>query len=261
MAFVDVEHDLDALLEEFGPPRKTSPGYPFHHLVSDGLWVVRAPGGLGSPGPNRGELRAGAVGELAPEFARELGDSARSFAAVVRAILDANFPSSLHQDILDTVGITLAPAELGDAMAPAAAVRRRDPRFRDLVLVAYEYRCAVCGYDGSLGHEAVGIDAAHVRWWAADGPDVVDNAVCLCALHHKLFDRGAIGLTTDHKLTVSSRFIGRSPAAEQLVLTLVDRPLSRPQPGASLPAARHVSWHATEVFRGPPRALPVGGGA
>ena len=31
-------------------------------------------------------------------------------------------------------------------MAPGK--RPRDPRFRDLILRAYEFRCAVCGFDG-----------------------------------------------------------------------------------------------------------------
>ncbi len=257
MVFADVEHDLDALLEEFGPPRKTNPGYPFHHLVSDGLWTVRTRSGIGSPGANRGALRGGALGELDLEFARALEYSPQLFASVVRAILESNFASTLHQDILDSVGISLAPVELGETAPLVHGVRRRDPRFRDLVLVAYEYRCAACGYDGGLGHEAVGIEAAHVRWWAANGPDELANGVALCSLHHKLFDRGAIGLTADHKVTVSSRFIGRSAAAEQLVLALVDRPLVPPQSGQALPAAHHVSWHKRQVFRGPARLAAV----
>ena len=253
MAFVEVEHELDTLLEEFGPPRKTSPGYPFHHLVSDGLWLVRTPGATGSPGSARGLLRAGAIGELGPEFARDLERSPGTFASVVRAILDANFPPTLHQDILDSVGLTLTPAELGGPVGAVVAGKRRDPHFRELVLLAYEYRCAVCGYDGQLGREAVGIDAAHVRWWAANGPDDVSNGVALCSLHHKLFDRGALGLTAGHHVAVSTHFVGRSPAAEDLVLSLVGRPLLPPQPGQSLPAAHHVAWHVAQVFRAPAR--------
>ena len=54
------------------------------------------------------------------------------------------------------------------------------------MLLAYEYRSAICGLDGQLFRQAVGIDAAHIRWWAADGPDEVGNALALCSLHHKL---------------------------------------------------------------------------
>ncbi len=53
--------------------------------------------------------------------------------------------------------------------AEAALGPRRDRAFREQVMVAYEYRCAFCGYDGRLRNAAVGLDAAHVQWWAFDG--------------------------------------------------------------------------------------------
>ena len=93
VSFVDAEGDLSRLLEEFGPPRKTTPVYPFHHLTNDGLWEVRTPTGVGSPGPTLTALRAGAVGELDVEFSRSLVRDPRLFASVVRAILDAEFSS------------------------------------------------------------------------------------------------------------------------------------------------------------------------
>lgn len=253
--FAEAEPDLRRLLEEFGPPRTTSPGYPFHHLTSDGLWVVRTPAGLGSPGPNLSALRARAVGELEAGFARDLERDPLLFANLVLAVLDANFPTTLHEDILDAVGITLDPAGLTTAAVPTRR-RRRDPAFREQVLVAYEYRCAICGYDGQLLRESVGIDAAHIRWWAANGPDDVGNAMALCSLHHKLLDRGAIGVGPDHTVAVSSHFIGRSPAADEFVLSLVGHPLLDPQTGHPRPLPDHVGWHQSEVFRGPAR-LPA----
>lgn len=45
-----VEADLKQLLTECGPTRGTTPAYPFHHLVSDGVWEVRTEEGVGSPG-------------------------------------------------------------------------------------------------------------------------------------------------------------------------------------------------------------------
>ena len=45
-----VERELQQLLTEYGPPRRTTPSYPFHHLVSDGVWEVRTDRGPGSPG-------------------------------------------------------------------------------------------------------------------------------------------------------------------------------------------------------------------
>lgn len=49
--------------------------------------------------------------------------------------------------------------------------------------------------------------------WAFDGPDDVDNGLCLCALHHKLFDKGVLGVGDGHRILVSREFVGRGAAA------------------------------------------------
>lgn len=249
--FSEAEPDLRHLLEEFGPPRNTSPSYPFHYLTNDGLWLVRTSAGLGSPGPNLRDLRASAVGELTPEFAHAMEHDPSLFATVVQALLDANFPPTIQADILAATGITLARDP--QVISLAVKERRRDPAFREMVLVAYEYQCAFCGYDGAFFRESVGIEAAHLRWWAADGPDELSNALALCSLHHKLLDRGAIGLTPERTLAVSAHFIGRSSAAIESVLSLVGRSLLAPQPGQPQPHPDQIGWHQREVFRGPAR--------
>ena len=210
----------------------------------------------GQPGGTKlRDLRAGAIGEVTPDFARDIERDPRLLAEVARAISDTNFPATLDDDILDAVGISTEAADL--LTAPSKPTRRNDAAFRELVLVAYEYRCAICGYDGLLIREKVGIEAAHVRWWAADGPDELSNALAPCSLHHKLFDRGAIGLTTNHTAAVSTHFIGRSAAAEGSVLSLVDRPLLMPQAGQSKPHSDQIAWHRREVFRAPARQAVI----
>jgi|SRR5579862_3677154 len=253
LEYTKAERDLQSLLDEFGPPRRTSPSYPFHHLVSDGLWTVRTKHGDGSPGDSRGVLRSsGAVGSLAPEFVDALERSPGLFAAIVSAILQANFPETLHADILAALGLSL---DLPDSELEPKLARRRNPAFREKVLLAYEYRCAICGYDGQLERLAVGIEAAHIRWWQALGPTEVSNALALCSLHHKLLDAGVIGVTSEYFVQVSSHFIGRSDASVALVLAFAGRPLIQPQPGQSGPDPEHVRWHEREVFRPPARGV------
>jgi hypothetical protein len=36
-------------------------------------------------------------------------------------------------------------------------------------------------------------EAAHVRWFAFDGPDSLDKGLALYSLHHKLLDLGVLG--------------------------------------------------------------------
>lgn len=246
-----VEEELRRLLAEYGPANRTTPAYPFHHLVGDGVWEVRTDRGPGSPGSGVRELRAaGAAGRLAPELRAALLREPSLLGRMARVLLDGNFPPSLHDELCQAVGLDQEPAEAG--RLPVAR-RQRDRRMRDLVLTAYENRCAFCGYDGWIGAGPVGLEAAHVRWWAFGGPDEVDNGICLCSLHHKLFDKGVLGIGDGLRILVSQRFTGRSPAAHEHVIALAGRPLIGPQPGARPVAAAHRSWHAEQVFHGSPR--------
>ena len=126
--------------------------------------------------------------------------------------------------------------------------RRRDPRWRSRVLQAWDRQCAFCGYDGQVVGAAVGIDAAHVRWFAFGGPDTLENGLALCVLHHKLFDLGALGLDAALRVRVSSTFTARTEAG-RAVYDLHDREL-RPRPGTRLPDPAHIAWHVREVFKG-----------
>jgi putative restriction endonuclease len=250
--FVDAEPALNRLLQEYGPAgRTTSPAYPFHHLQTDGLWLVEAEG---APGASAGRLRgSGAMGRLAPDFEQALVADPGLLVLIAHSLLDTNWEPSIHADICQVVGLDLEALELEATRTRVAQLRRRDPEFRPLVLVAYEYQCAMCGYDGRLGTEAVGLDAAHMRWWAFDGPDIVENGLCLCSFHHKLMDRGVLGVNPDRTIAVSAHFVGRGRAAEDMVLRLVGESLLPPQRGHAPPAGSHISWHTEQVFRGPAR--------
>ncbi len=253
--FSEAEDQLGRLLREFGPPRKTSPAYPFHHLASDGLWVVTTAEGSGGSTASPGQLRARqAAGQLTPDLAWSLRSDPQLLPQLARILLDANFEPSLHDDICAEAGLALEAAEISGLPHGRQARRGRDPAFRAEVLVAYEYKCAFCGYDGWLDGTMVGLDAAHVRWWALGGPDEIANGLCLCALHHKLFDKGVLGITRQQRVAVSTHFVGRSQTAESLVLSLTGRDVSPPQKGFPPVAEAYAAWHTREVFRSPSRA-------
>ena len=107
----------------------------------------------------------------------------------------------------------------------------------------------MCGYDGALGRDPAGLEAAHVFWHSQGGPDDADNGLALCSLHHVLFDLGAIGLNADLSVRVSPYYVARSEQGERLVYHLEGRPLFDPAPRHPVPSVTHVEWHSRQVFK------------
>jgi putative restriction endonuclease len=252
----EAESRLAELIAEFGPASKTgraqSAAYPFTRLRSDKLWTLSEDVPMDLVGPLSTH---DVVGRLEMSLENALCRDPQLLQSAARALVDSHFPATVASDVLTAVG--LDPDDIlraTDAVPGAdyAAQRRRDPAWRSAVLQAWDRQCAFCGYDGQLGAASVGVEAAHVRWFAFDGPDSLDNGLALCVLHHKLFDLGALGLDTALRVHVSTVFTARTSAGRALY-DLHGREL-RPRPGTAVPAAEHVSWHRREVFKGEPLA-------
>ena len=249
----EVDDKLGALLREFGPPRKSfHPEYPFWRLQNDGVWMVRDADGLsrrtGHDDPRKSELlKLNPPGGLTGELWTALGKDRLLLAEAATAILDANFPPTLHEDILAAVGL-----DLDGLIAAAAARTKRDPAFREKVLRAYERRCAVCGFDLRLGSVDVALEAAHIMWHQAGGPDIEGNGLALCSLHHKLLDRGAFTVSAERRVLVSQEVSG-SAGVEEHLLRFHAGLVREPQSAEYLARPEYLRWHGREVFRGPAR--------
>jgi putative restriction endonuclease len=248
--FAEVDRDLTALLKEFGPSRRSyHPEYPFWRLQNDGVWTVQAAAPLKSrhsnTDPPKGELLAhDARGGFSDEVKVALAADPGLVGEIAGRLLEGHFPETLHPDILSAVGLGLEP--------PSPKARRRDPSFRQRVLRAYEWRCAVCGLDVRLGSVSVALDAAHIRWHQAGGPDRESNGLALCVLHHKLFDLGAFTLWPRGRLVVSDQAVGTEGFHDAL-LRFHDEPVRPPQRPEWGPDKDFLDWHGREVFKGEPR--------
>lgn len=254
-SYDELDQPLRKLLIDFGPPRKSyHPEYPFWHLQSDGLWEIPQRADLQRELDERSRknnppksvlVRLGAEGGLPAPLYDTLCGEPELVNRIVTELLDDNFPPSVHQDILDAVGMPWV------AVGPR---RPRDPAFRETILRIYEHRCAVCGYDGQLENTDLGLEAAHIKWHAAGGTDTRDNGLALCSFHHKALDRGAISLDDDHGILVSQHVRG-SHGVGELLLQFIGQPIRPPLAGESPPANENIDWHRREVFREPPRTL------
>lgn len=240
---------LAELIRDHGPPSATPPGqraaYPFTRLRSDGIWTLDHD----VPDDRVQPLTANrVVGQLVPRLEDALRDPGIA-AAAARQLVEAEFPSTVAPDVLMAVG--LDPDTILTTTGRVAVPRQRRSSWTAAVLTAWNRQCAFCGFDGQLGAATVGVEAAHVRWFNFGGPDEPDNGLALCSLHHKLFDRGALGLSVGDELriAVSASFTSRTDRG-QAVYDLHQRPLN-PRPGTTPPAAAHIVWHTREVFIGP----------
>ena len=162
LPFTAIEEPVRQLLDTFGPPRAYHhPSYPFWRLQADGLWALDGTEGVvqrkSNSDPTVTSLReVDPTGHFPDGVEAVLRAHPALVGEVAHALLDAHFPPSLHDDILDAVGLD---TEFAGA---TRRKRRRDPAFRDAVLRAYGYRCAICGFETRVGPALVGVDAAHV---------------------------------------------------------------------------------------------------
>lgn len=262
MPLAVVESKLKSLLAEFGPSGSERTRHlPFWHLQSDNggaLWNVAGPAALLARPvgvtPNLGELRQeGVLAGFSREVQAALKQNPALLQQVARRVFDLFFPATLHGDIAAEVGLNL---DVPQFPGPATDMgRRRDPAFRDRVLRAYEYRCCVCGFDLRVGHMPAGLEAAHIHWHTAGGPDVETNGLSLCALHHKLFDLGAFTVEPAENRVVFSQLAISGDRGMTGVLAHHGFPLLPPQDQAMLPGRHFLEWNRINVFKSPQRAL------
>jgi putative restriction endonuclease len=250
LTWAEAEEQLADLLEEFGPTstagRAQSAAYPFTRLRADKVWTLDHD----VPDDNVGPLRRGVTGRLEASLEKALKDRPELLDEAARTLVESHFPATVGPDVLVAVGLD---PELLDRRSDTGGVGTQEQRQRSrvwpaAVIEAWDRQCAFCGFDGAAGGAVVGIEAAHVRWFKLGGPDELDNGLALCSLHHKLFDRGMLGLDENVTVVVSQRFSARTPHGRSIYDLHGHR--LRPRRGTPLPAEQHVAWHREQVFQG-----------
>ena len=257
ISFKNSEDDLKDLLKEFGPWKSNHlrPQYPFWRLRNekDKIWEIpdenkiqegKRKNGKSTGDAIIGDLRRHGVGGFLEPIANQIQNDSKLTFEIAQNLLDAHFPVSYHEDILQTVGIGF------ETQMPH--LQPRDPKFRENVLKAYHYKCAVCGFDVKLRHQPVALEASHIKWNRAGGPDTEVNGLALCSLHHKLFDRGVFTLSTQLEVLVSE-YANGSVGFEEWLMKFHGRKINFPQRRSYYPETESINWHLNEVFKKPYR--------
>lgn len=254
-----VDKELGGLLLRFGPHRKViHTEDPFWRMQRDGVWEVERPelvrenleGGAYKSDLRRHHIRGG----LTKTDYSILQNDPSMAKCVAEHLVVSHFPASLHATVLEATSTLIDPLAKPDVERSENWVvtrrRRRDPAFRARVLEAYGSRCAVCEFALVLHDAPVALEAAHIKWHEAKGPDVVENGLALCTLHHDLFDTGAFTILPELKVIVAESVQG---TGVEVSLRRYHGELLRapPRNGLPQPDAAFLAWHRSEVFRDP----------
>lgn len=244
ISYAVARDDLKQLLMDLGPTRKSyHPEQPFVRLAHDGIWELNQSVETQNIKDNW-LLKNNAEAGFSDAVLGLISKNPKLIRNIAETLLEQHFSETLHQDVLTAVGL-----ELPDAEFITRRARKRDPEFRDRILSAYNYRCAVCGYDVRLKNTPVGLEAAHIKWHQAGGPDKEQNGLALCALHHKLFDLGAFTIDQEYLIRVS-RYANGSVGLNEWLIRYKGEQIQKPVDLIYRPEHGFVQWHVREVYKG-----------
>lgn len=240
--YAEVREVLIDLLREFGPQRKSyHPEEPFVRLMNDGIWELNSMIDT-SDFSNKLLLELNTSAGFNEQVYSLLERYPNLIHEIAQILLNEHFPETIHEDILRQVGLDFE----------FKGNRHRDSNFREKILRAYEYSCAICGFNVRLGNNLVGIEAAHIKWFQAGGPDIEENGIALCSMHHKLFDRGVFTLSNKKEILVAEAAHGTNGFNEWL-MRFHGQQVRIPIHPEYFPNYSFVDWHVKEVFKGPSR--------
>lgn len=241
--FSDIRGELTELIQRFGgrPIRSgAKPEQPFCHLRTSPFWNLATQREYPSSETARVSdlMMPGSFASFDSAIYDVLRHSSQGRFQVFQFILDRWWPETLHDEIREQLGMQV----------PAIVNRPRNAFFVSQVLENYRFSCAFCGFHAVINGRAIGIDACHIHWHSASGPDVSENGIALCKLHHWAFDRGILTLDTEMCIGVASVFVVQSGGSLPLE-SLAGKSIAVPA-RETPPATIHLNWHRQNVFLG-----------
>ena len=188
----------------------------------------------------------------------------------VRKLPPADFAAIVNyglQPVADVSGMTRRPdagtdtapvagfaeTQSGLAGAPTSEDRTRvltsrslrDAAFARQVKRAYGNRCAMSGLSLTNGGGRPEVEAAHIRPVAHHGPDTVRNGLALSGTLHWMFDRGLLGVASDHSILISDNKVPRD-VVDRLIAP--DRKLFLPKDPRHRPHEAYLAYHRETIF-------------
>jgi putative restriction endonuclease len=158
----------------------------------------------------------------------------------------ADDPGSLAFHLMaESAGRLLGAATMAAGVTPerqyataAVKVRLHQRRFSELVVSAYQERCAMC----RLRHREL-LDAAHILPDKDErGRPEVPNGLCLCKIHHAAYDANIVGVDPDYVVHVRRDVLEEhdGPMLRYGLQELEDQAIVRPRSQALWPKVEYL---------------------
>jgi putative restriction endonuclease len=168
------------------------------------------------------------------------------YEALFPCVVTADVPAELAFHVMaDRAADLAAPSgQAAEATADRAyatrdvKVRLHQRRFRELVVLAYAERCAMC----RLTHGEL-LDAAHILPDKDErGRPEVPNGLCLCKIHHAAYDADIVGVAPDYRVHVRRDVLEEhdGPMLRHGLQELEDQAIVKPRSRALWPRAEYL---------------------
>lgn len=125
----------------------------------------------------------------------------------IKYLVDLTLHDSVEELPIDV------PEEVKLELTKRLAIQRiGQNEFRNNVIANYASKCAVCDID-----ESDLLQASHIIPVSnVESAGKMENGVCLCAIHHILFDKGYFSISDDYRVIISKRKV-TNPTIQQLI--------------------------------------------
>lgn len=139
-------------------------------------------------------------------------------------------------------------------MTKTSSLRKRS--FRQAIIEAYDFKCAVCGLKiCSPKTYQWEVEAAHIVPHSYNGKDDVWNGVSLCRLHHWAFDVGWYSIDQEWQVVVSRYLdalpndMGRAWNFRLMEGLLNSTKVQLPKEEGLWPDLRAIQWHRENILQ------------
>ena len=240
--------------------------YPFPRLKTDGFWkLIPNPGHedqINMDFSSMSKLREVFAGACLDEDLYELLCHVESRERLRAVLVQSYFAPEIQPVVADQGSVNLAayeygqlllsefkePVEWGNRARDEKPGKVRDQGFRKAIVSLYEHRCALCGIRMLTPDGHTIVEAAHIVPWRETKDDRPTNGICLCRLCHWSFDKGLMSVGNEYEVLVSKR-VQSDRNMPGHVLTLVDRPIFKPDESIYWPSQDNLARHRQGILK------------